>query len=79
MKSSDVVNHFVKAGIAQRTVYNTLDRRNKGISTSEAKRPGRPLSFNSSMNSKLKRLVNNRKGVSQNRLARKFGKSQSTK
>ena len=60
-----MVDHFVKEGISRQTVYNNLNRRKNGQPILEDKSPGRPSSWTSSMKAKLKRLVNNRKGVSQ--------------
>ena len=54
-----VVGHFVKEGIARQTVYNALNRRINSIK--ESSQP--PF-----MKRKLKKLVNNWKGVSQRRL-----------
>ena len=78
IKQNDIVSHFVKEGIARKTVYNALNRRKNGQSILEENRPGRLSSWTSSMKGKLKRLVNNRKGVSQRRLAGKFEKHQTT-
>jgi hypothetical protein len=68
LKQCQVVDHFVQEGIAQRTVYNALNRRKNGQSILEDTRPGRPSSWTPSMKVKLKRLVNHRKGVSQIKL-----------
>jgi hypothetical protein len=51
-----------------------LNRRKNGQPILGDKRPGRPSSWTSSMKAKLKRLVNNRKGVSQRKLGSKFNK-----
>ena len=64
-KQRQVVDHFVREGIARRTVYNALNRHKNGQSILEVTRSGRPSSWTSSMKVKLKRLVNHRKGVSQ--------------
>ena len=60
-KQCQVVDHFVREGIARRTVYNALK-------LLEVTRSGRPSSWTPSMKVKLKRLVNHRKGVSQRKL-----------
>ena len=73
-----MVDHFVQEGLAPNTVYNALNRRKNGQPILEEKRPGCPSSWTSSMNTKLKRLVNNRKGVSQLKLGSKFNKHQTT-
>ena len=44
----------------------------------EIKRTGRPTSFTPLRKSKLKRLTNKRSGVSQRKLAQKFGVGQAT-
>ena len=64
-KKYQVVDHFVREGIAWQTVYNDLNRCKNGQSILEDTRPGRPSSWTSSMKVKLKRLLNNRKRVSQ--------------
>jgi transposase len=77
-KRCQVVDHFVNEGIARQTVYNAKNRRENGQSILEDTRPGRPSSWTSSMKAKLKRLVNNRKGVSQRKLGKKFNKHHTT-
>jgi transposase len=78
MQTSEIVHQLEKEGYARRTVYNALDRRKKGQPIFDKKRSGRPSTWTSSMKATLHRLVNNRKGVSQRKLARKFGKNEST-
>ena len=68
IKQCEVVCYFVKEGIARQTVYNALNLRKNGKLISDKNRPVRPSSWMSSMKGKLKRLVNNRKGVYQPRL-----------
>ena len=63
---------MVKEGIARQNVYNALNRRKNGQSILKENRLSRPSSWTSPMKRKLKRLVNNRKGVSQQRLGGKF-------
>ena len=77
-KQCQEVDHFVREGIARRTVYNALIRRKNGQSILEVTRSGRPSSWTSSMKLKLKRLVNHRKGVSQRKLGYKFNKHHKT-
>ena len=55
-----------------------LNRRKNGQSILEDPRPGRPSSWTPSKKVKLKRLVNNRKGVSQRKLGKKFNKHHTT-
>ena len=69
-----MVDHFVREGIARRTVYNALNRRKNGQSILEVTRSGRPSSWTSSMKVKSKRLVNHRNGVSLRKLGNKFNK-----
>ena len=68
IKQCEVVRHFVKEGIPRQTVSNALNRRKNYQSILGKNLPGRPSYWTSSMKVKLKRLVNNRKGVSQQRL-----------
>ena len=77
-RQSDVVKHFVLQGHAKRTVYNVLDKVATPQPIKEKKRTGRPTSWTSTNKQKLKRLSNNRTGVCQRKLERKFGVSQST-
>ena len=48
-KQCQVVDHFVREGIARRTVYNALHRRKNGQSILEVTRSGRHSSWTSSM------------------------------
>ena len=68
-----VVDHFVREGIAWQKVYNALNRRKNGQSVLCP-----PLSWTSSMNVKFKRLVNNQIGVSQPKLNKNFYKNQTS-
>ena len=77
LKKSEIVNHFIKTGYARQTVYNTLNKLASGQPINDNKRTGRPSSWAYSRKEHLQRLVNNRKGVSQRRLARKLLCSQS--
>ena len=79
IKQCEVVDHFVKEGIARQTVYNALNRRKNGQPILEEKRLGRPSSWASSLKAKLKRLVNNRKEANQRNLDSKFNKHFTTK
>ena len=76
MKKSEIVKHFEKEGIARRTIYNTINRMQNEESTKD-KKTSRPTSWTAARKRKLKRLVNNRKGVSQRGLGKKFGLDQS--
>jgi len=68
----------VQEEIAHKTVNNALNLRKNSQPILEEKRPGRPSSWKSSINAKLKSLVNNQKGVSQLKLGVKFNKYQTT-
>jgi IS30 family transposase len=59
-------------------VYNAINRRENGQSILEDTRPGQPSSWTLSMKVKLKRLVNNRKGVSQRKLGKQLNKHHTT-
>jgi hypothetical protein len=78
MKKSDIVKHFVMEGIASSTVYNTIKRIATKLPIKDKTRTGRPSSWTTARKARLKRLVNNRTGVSQPRLGRKFGLHQTT-
>jgi len=78
MKKSEIVNHFQKEGYPQRTIYNTINRLHSGESIKDKKQTGRPTSWTTTRKNKLKRLTNNRKGVSQRLLGRKFNVSHMT-
>ena len=75
MKKSEIVNYFQKEGYPQRTIYNTINRLHSGESIKDKKQTGRPTSWTTTRKNKLKRLTNNRKGVSQRQLGRNFNVS----
>ena len=77
MKKSEIVNHFQKEGYPERIIFNVINRLQHGKSIKEKKRTFRPTSWTTSRNTQLKRLTNNRKGISQRRLGRKLGVSYS--
>ena len=72
MKKTQIVEHFLKKGIAQRTIYATIDCLESGKPINDKKRTRRPTSWTPPKKFILKRLTNNRKGVSQRILAGKF-------
>jgi transposase len=72
MKKSEIVKHFVAEGIARSTIYDTIKRVESSLPLKDRKKTGRPSSWTGARRTKLKRLVNNRTGVSQRRLGRKF-------
>lgn len=77
-KQSEVVTEFVRLGYARRSVYNVLSKLTTDQPIKDRKRTGRPTSWTASSRGRLKRLVNNRTGVSQRRLAQKFRVSHMT-
>jgi transposase len=78
MKKSEIVNHFQKEGYPRRTIYSTINRMQNEDSIEDKKKTGRPTSWTSTRKNQLKELTNNRKGVSQRRLGRKFNVSHVT-
>ena len=66
-KKCQVIDHFVWEGIAWQTVYNDLNSCKNGQSILCDTHLGPPSSWAPSMKVELKRLVNNRKGVSQSK------------
>ena len=72
MKKSEILNHFLKEGYLRSTIYSTINRLQNEKSIEDKNKTGRPTSWTSTRKNKLKRLTNNRKGVSQRRLGRKF-------
>jgi transposase len=77
-KKADIVNHFAKEGIARRTIYNTFNKLESSQPLKDKKKTGRPSSWTAYRTRKLKRLVNNKTGISQRQLARKFSVHHST-
>ena len=77
MKKTEIVKHFEKEGIARTTIYNIINRMQNEESIKDKNKTGRPTSWTAARKRKLKRLVNNRKGVSQRGLGKKFGLDQS--
>ena len=78
LNQCQVVDHFAQEGIPRQTVYTALNRRKNSQSIVCDTHLGPPSSWASSMKVKLKRLVNNRKGVSQSKLNKKFYQNQTT-
>ncbi len=77
-KQASVVAHFSREGYAACTIYNTLKRLRTKQPIHDKKKTGRPTTWTPTRRQKLKRLTNNRTGVSQRRLARKFDVDQRT-
>ena len=78
MKKSEIVKHFEKEGIPRSTIYANIERLQSGGSIEDNERNGRPTSWTATRLNQLKKLTNNRKGVIQRRLARKFRVHQTT-
>jgi len=70
MEKSEIFKHFLKQKIPRFTIYSTIDQMQNTGKVSDAKRNGRPTSWTSDNKFELKRLVNNRIGVSQRKLGR---------
>ena len=45
MKKTQIVKHFLKEGIARRTIYTTIERLESGKPINDKKRTGRPTSW----------------------------------
>ena len=69
------MNHFQKEGYPRKTIYDTINRMQLGGTINDKKKTGRPTSWTPVRENQLKRLTNNRKGVSQRRLGHKLGVS----
>ena len=73
------MNHFKKEEYKERTIYNTIERRMEDEgSLKDNLRTGRPPVLDTHQRKRLKRLVNNRTGVSQRRLGLQFQVNQTT-
>ena len=53
-KKSEIVNHFVKTGIARKTVYNTIIKLATASSIKDKIRTGRPSTWTSSYKQRFK-------------------------
>ena len=72
------VDHFVSEGVSKSTIYDILRRCDSGRSVLERKRSGRPPKiFTKRAKTALKRLANNKSGISQRKLASRFKCAQS--
>ena len=78
MKKSEIVQHFVKQGIARTTVYDNIKRLQTKQQIEDKTRTGRPSIWTADKKARLKRLTNNRTGVSQSGLGQKFGVHRTT-
>ena len=72
------VNDFKKVTVPVRTIYNTITRYRKHNSTNYLPKTGRPKKISHQELKTLVRLIDNKVGVSQHRLGRRFGVNRST-
>lgn len=72
------VNYFVKQHIPRRTIYYILNKFLKYGTTKDQPRSGRPVKLSDKMMNGIIKSVNNRCGVSQRKIARRFHVHQST-
>ena len=71
------VSHFTEEGFSRPTIYRTISTYLARGSVEHGKGAGRPVKIMTPGNkNRLRRAVNNTTGVSQNRMAAKFGCSQ---
>ncbi|CAF0991596.1 unnamed protein product [Rotaria magnacalcarata] len=72
MNKCEVVKHLQKEGIARSTIYSIIKRCENGIPIQEKPGKGHPPTLNQKKQLKLRNLVENRIGIRQRQLARKF-------
>ena len=67
------IEHFISEGKPKSTIYDILKRYESGKSVMDKKSSGRPARiFTKRATSTLKRLTNNKSGISQRKLAKRF-------
>lgn len=72
------VNHFVRMGMKKNTIYQIIKRVENGITLKQRKGQGRPVvKMTQNKIKSLKRRVDGKAGISQRRLAQKYGITQS--
>jgi len=72
------IDHFISEGEKRTTIYDIINRFESGKNAKHQSGGGRPAKiFNKQTKKKLKRLVNNKDGVSQRKLAGRFQCTQS--
>lgn len=71
-KKSEIIAHFVQQGIPRSTLYRLVKRLDTNQSTKDLKRFGRPSKWTTEKLKKLKRLTNNKNGVSLRKLGNVF-------
>jgi transposase len=77
MKKIDVVKHFQTENIPRSTIYRIIKRFEDGLPCEDKPRKGRPSKLDKKKQRKLKDYAENRVGVSQKTLAKKFYVSRS--
>jgi transposase len=73
-----MISHFVKAGIPHSTLYRILTKYAEHGKTTFFLKSGRPTKISTQQVKTLVKTVNNKTGISQRKLARRFAVSQST-
>lgn len=77
MSKIDIVKHFQHENIPRSTIYSIIKRFENGLPVEDKPRKGRPCKLNKQQQRKLKDCTQDRVGVSQRKLARKFDVSRS--
>ena len=72
------VSHFLKQKVPRQTIYDTLKKYSVHKTTTFLSKSGRPLKISDKEVQSLVKTVNNKTGISQSRLGRRFGLHQST-
>ena len=72
MNKIDVVKHFQLENIPRPTIYRIIQRYERGLPCEDKPRKGRPCKLNKKQQEKLKISTENRVGISQRTLAKKF-------
>lgn len=78
ISKKSTISHFMKAGIPRSTLYRILKKHADHGTTTFLPKSGRPAKISTQQIKKLVKKVNNKTGVSQRKLARQYGVSQST-
>jgi len=77
-KKSEIIKHFQKEGFIRQTINNTVNRLVKEEALLDKKRTGRQSTWTPQRTAKLKRLTNNKSGISQRKLGNVFHVHQTT-
>ena len=75
IEKSEIVNDFKIEGYPRKAIYDTMNHLKLGRTINDKKNTDRPTSWTPARKNQLKRLANNRKGVSHRRLRPKLGVS----